>query len=153
MTTAAVTTNITLKDGATVRVDYNELANVWEGLVDDERVRAESLAKLREKLERKTSPKAKARKVPALLKEHYGAGIKVVFATSLVGDGRDYARVTHANGSREQVAVRMLYADTPANREHMAKIKELASQERVLADQREKVAQLLTRFDLKQLED
>jgi hypothetical protein len=136
-------TEYTAKSGDKFEIEYNEGTNTWQAEFEDEAISHESLSGLKERLDRKTSPKAKARKVPVLASEGYGL-VKGV-ATSVTDAGQTI-RVTTSTGERVRVNKGRVYSANTDNQKLADEIEELFKQkreiEKQLADMRRKLAPL-----------
>jgi hypothetical protein len=152
-----VNTKYTTKSGDEVKIEYVEHGNQWRAEMQDEFVTAPSLRELKEKLDKKTSPKAKARRIPCLVREGYQATLAPAHATS-TDDHNQYVRVTyektkHGRALREQVSRSKVFANSEHNRalavEIGAAVKELNDMSKRISALGEK----LVPFDLAQLKD
>ena len=142
----------TAPDGSTVEVRYDEASDNWFAELDDEPLRAETLTKLKEKIDRRLSPKAKARRIPAFFAEYSGPPVPCV-ATSLTDRGA-YIRISFGKkNERKQVSFNYVYADTPENRKLIEEIIALHEQENSIYQQQQALKQKLAAFDVEQLKD
>lgn len=154
---APMRTNYTTVDGTTIEIEYNEANNAWLCTLSDlehhgERLSNESLAKLKESIDRRFSPKAKSRRVAVLVESRYEGGLSSAVATSITPSS-GYVRISRQDGTREQVSKRGVYADTPENRELAAQIKTVVEQQRALHKTQVALEGKLTHLDPKLLED
>lgn len=127
---------------------YHEASDTWSTKLDGSDVSADSLTKLRQKIDRITKPKAERRPAIVLGGAYYSDGDAFVTVTSVDDDAassryRD-AWVKLADGSRRKVGLSYLRADSPGNRERAQKrtdvqkrIKELQREFAALGDQME----------------
>jgi hypothetical protein len=136
------TPTYTTKHGGKFKIEYEESTNVWRAEMEDEYVVASSLRELKEKLDRKTSPKAKSRKVPCLVKESYQGTLSFAHATS-VDDHDYYIRVTRTK----------VYTDNEKNRELMAEIATVHAELMTLNTKMNILHNKLVPFDIAQLKD
>lgn len=151
-------------DGTKVSIEYEEDANRWNCVLNEEHIRAESLAKLKEKIDRRLSPKAKARKVPCFYTAGYSDRLREGSATSLTDDAY-FVRVSPTTSEmkrpgsyggtrqREQVNKNVVYAHSPTNVKLVEQITALSNEQAALNKKERTLREKLTPFDIDLLRD
>jgi hypothetical protein len=149
----AITETYTTKSGETFKIEYEERGNAWRAEMEGEYITAPSLRELKEKLDKKTSPKVKSRRVPCLVRSGHATTLSPAHATSI--DDRHYQiRVTYEKGgTREQVNRHAVYANNERNRALAVEIADVHGQQQALHSKMLALSTKLEAFDIDQLKD